>query len=141
MRIKGLGKMRWPWHAVVVTPAERAPLVMLNRYPGQVIGVAFRLPDEPYFDRRIHKQLSITWSRPDVKQYPRDWERARRRDVLGRTADPVEAATGPRSSGPCPERYPDPEDDVQCWLIAGHEGPHMVDGGTYRWSTPGSSEP
>lgn len=28
MKIRGLGKLRWPWHAVVVTPAERALLVM-----------------------------------------------------------------------------------------------------------------
>ncbi|WP_138172999.1 hypothetical protein [Microbacterium sp. 5K110] len=79
----------------MVTPAERAPLVMLNRYPGQVIGVAFRLPDELYFDRRIHKQLSITWSRPEVSQYPTDWESSPRRDVLSHAADPVEAATRP----------------------------------------------
>jgi hypothetical protein len=68
---------------------------MLNRYPGQVIGVAFRLPDEPYFSRRIHKQLSILWARPDVRQYPPGWASRPRRDVLGRCADPVQAATMP----------------------------------------------
>ena len=65
-----LGKLRWPWRAVVVTPAELAPLVMLNRYPGQVIGIAFRLPDESVYHRKVHRQLSILWARPDVKQYP-----------------------------------------------------------------------
>ena len=70
MSVRGLGRLRWPWRAVVVTPAVRAPLVMLNRYPGQVIGIAFRLPDEPVFHRRVHKQLSILWARPDVNQYP-----------------------------------------------------------------------
>lgn len=100
MRIKGLGKLRWPWHAVVVTPAVRAPLVMLNRYPGQVIGIAFRLPDEPVFQRRVHKQLSIMWSRPDVAQYPDGWEDRTRRDVLFGARNPVNAARfGNRDDG------------------------------------------
>lgn len=72
--VKGLGKLRWPWKAVTVTPAERPPLIVLNRYPGQIIGIAFRLPSEPVHDRVHHKQLSILWARPDVKQYPPDWE-------------------------------------------------------------------
>lgn len=92
MKIKGLGKLRWPWKAVVVTPAERAPLVMLNRYPGQVIGIAFRLPGEPVYGRSIHKQLSILWARPDVAQYPEGWENHPRRDVLYKTRNPVMAA-------------------------------------------------
>lgn len=95
MRLRIFGKLRWPWRAIVVTPAERAPLVMLNRYPGQVIGVAFRLPDEPYFSRRIHKQLSILWARPDVRQYPADWEARAVRNVLTNAVDPVLAATAP----------------------------------------------
>lgn len=89
MRIKGLGKLRWPWHAVVVTPAERAPLVMLNRYPGQIIGIAFRLPDEPVYNQGVHKQLSILWARPDVEQYPADWDKRPRRDVLFGTRNPL----------------------------------------------------
>jgi hypothetical protein len=44
-------------------------------------------------------------------------------------------------AGPCEARYPDPVDDVQCWLNAGHDGEHMVDGCTYRWSTSKSSVP
>lgn len=68
MRIRFFGRLRWPWKAVVVTPAERPPLVMWNRYPGQVIGVAFRLPDEPFHSAAIHKQLSILWARPDVRE-------------------------------------------------------------------------
>ena len=92
MRIKYLGKLRWPWHAIVVTPANRAPLVMLNRYPGQIIGIAFRLPDEAVYSRRVHKQLSILWARPDVRQYPPDWETRPRRDVLYGARNPVTAA-------------------------------------------------
>jgi hypothetical protein len=92
MRIKYLGKLRWPWHAVVVTPAVRAPIMMLNRYPGQVIGIAFRLPDEPVFARLVYKQLSILWARPDVGQYPPGWEDRPRRDVLYGARNPVMAA-------------------------------------------------
>jgi len=92
MKIKYLGKLRWPWKASVVTPAMRAPLVMLNRYPGQIIGIAFRLPDEPVYARRVHKQLSITWARPDVEQYPEGWMDRPRRDVLYGTRNPVMAA-------------------------------------------------
>ena len=58
-----LGKLCKP-RALVVHPADRAPFVMLNRYPGQVIGVAFRLPD--LYDRPgFHLQLSIVWAKPD----------------------------------------------------------------------------
>lgn len=92
MKIRGLGILRWPWRAVVVTPADRAPLVMLNRYPGQVIGIAFRLPDEPVYDCRVHKQLSIRWASPDVTQYPANWDTKPRRDVLHKTVNPVMAA-------------------------------------------------
>lgn len=81
LRVRGLGKLRWPWKASVVTPADLAPRVMLNRYPGQIIGIAFRLPDEQHFNRAIHKQLSITWARPDVTQYSPGWQEKRRRDV------------------------------------------------------------
>jgi hypothetical protein len=70
-----LGKLRWPWKAVTVTPANRPPLVILNRYPGQVIGIAFRLPDEEALSGRVtHKQLSILWASADHKQYPKGWE-------------------------------------------------------------------
>lgn len=94
MRLRIFGKLRWPWYATVVTPAERAPVVMLNRYPGQVIGVAFRLPDEHYFSRIVHKQLSILWARPDVRQYPADWETHPRRDVHAGVIDPADVMFG-----------------------------------------------
>lgn len=64
MRLRYFGKLRWPWKAIVVTPAERPPIVMLNRYPGKIIGIAFRLPSELRYNRRIFKQLSILWARP-----------------------------------------------------------------------------
>lgn len=53
----------WPlgFRAVTVTPADRHPLIVLNRYPRQVIGFAVRLPDES--DGR-HKALSVLWSKP-----------------------------------------------------------------------------
>lgn len=57
----------WPirFRACTVTPADRHPLVGWNRYPGQVIGVAFRLPDEKKLNGRIeHKALSLLWSKP-----------------------------------------------------------------------------
>jgi hypothetical protein len=57
----------WPmrWRAVTVTPADRPPMVGLNRYPRQVIGVGFRLPDEDMGSgRRQHKALSIMWAKP-----------------------------------------------------------------------------
>lgn len=74
MRVKFLGKLRWPWRVLVVTPGERPPLVVLNRYPGQVIGAGFRLPDEPYAYGGVHKQLSILWAEPDIGQYPQGWD-------------------------------------------------------------------
>lgn len=73
MRIRGLGRLRWPWRAIVFTPAERVPLVMLNRDRGQVIGIALRLPDETVVDGLVYKQLSVLWARPDVTQYPPGW--------------------------------------------------------------------
>lgn len=73
MRLRALGKPRWPWKAFTVTPANRPPIVTLNRYPGQVIGIAFRLPAELYFGRPVFKQLSILWARPDIRQYPKSW--------------------------------------------------------------------
>lgn len=57
----------WPFkfEAYTVTPADKMPLVKLNRYPRQVIGVAIRLPDEyPLGGRVRHKALSILWSKP-----------------------------------------------------------------------------
>lgn len=57
----------WPFEfrAVTVTPGDRHPLVVLNRYPRQVIGIAFRLPDELLpTGRTRHKALSIRWSKP-----------------------------------------------------------------------------
>lgn len=50
-----LGRLRPP-HAVVCTAAVRPPLIGLNRYPGQVIGVSLRLKGTSY--------LSIVWARP-----------------------------------------------------------------------------
>jgi len=47
-----------------VTPAHRPRLIALNRYPGQIIGFAIRLPDEETLGGQIrHKQLSILWGR------------------------------------------------------------------------------
>jgi hypothetical protein len=68
------GRLRWPWRFVTVTTAERAPLVCLNRYPGQAIGVLFRLPDgrTPSSPKPIFFALSILWALPDVRAYPRD---------------------------------------------------------------------
>jgi hypothetical protein len=57
----------WPLspRACVVTPAERPPLVVLNRYPGQVIGIAVRLPAEQELGGRLrHHALSLLWSEP-----------------------------------------------------------------------------
>jgi hypothetical protein len=52
-------KVRFEWRrprAVVVHTANRAPWVRLNRYPGVVIGAAFKLG--------ARRQLSILWGRP-----------------------------------------------------------------------------
>lgn len=61
----------WPldWRAVTVTPADRQTrFVVANRYPGQVIGLCFRLPDhEPLnADQKHgnHRSLSIRWAKP-----------------------------------------------------------------------------
>lgn len=65
----------WPikFRVVTVTPAERHPLVALNRYPRQVIGFAVRLPDDVTQNRRDantgerfghYRALSILWAKP-----------------------------------------------------------------------------
>lgn len=65
----------WPFRlrVVTVTPADRGPLVGLNRYPRQVIGITIRLPDDATQDRRDrntgerfghHRALSIVWAKP-----------------------------------------------------------------------------
>jgi len=68
--------------------------MMLNRYPGQAIGVAFRLPSEPYFGRPVFKQLSILWARPDIRQYPKSWIEGTVIEapnaVLARAIDPID---------------------------------------------------
>ena len=60
-----LGKLRKP-RAVTVRTANRPPLVMLNRYPGQVIGVQFRLPQllGPADAPPVHLALGIIWASP-----------------------------------------------------------------------------
>lgn len=64
MKRQPLGALRWPWRVVTVTPAHRPRLIALNRYPGQIIGFAIRLPDEETLGGQIrHKQLSILWGR------------------------------------------------------------------------------
>jgi hypothetical protein len=51
-------KFAWRWPKVVVChAANRPPLVMLNRYPGIVIGIAIRLRGTRY--------LSVLWGRPN----------------------------------------------------------------------------
>lgn len=56
----------WPFkfRAVTITPANRQKrLVIPNRYPRQVIGLCFRLPDsDAEFGR--HRSLSIMWAKP-----------------------------------------------------------------------------
>jgi hypothetical protein len=65
----------WPFsfRVVTTTPANRGRLVRLNRYPRQVIGIAFRLPDDATtfrYDRNTgerfghHRALSIVWAKP-----------------------------------------------------------------------------
>lgn len=66
----------WPFalRVATVTPADRqGRFVIPNRYPRQVIGLCFRLPDDATQDRRDvntgkrfghHRALSITWSKP-----------------------------------------------------------------------------
>jgi hypothetical protein len=52
-------RFRFRWRrprAVVVTTADRAPWAVLNRYPGVLIGVAFKLG--------AHRMLSVLWGRP-----------------------------------------------------------------------------
>lgn len=67
VRRRWVPPLGWPlqFRACTVTPADRPPLVMLNRYPGQVIGLGIRLPDEEELGGRIrHHQLSVLWSQP-----------------------------------------------------------------------------
>lgn len=57
----------WPIHfrAATTTPANRPPIIGLNRYPRQVIGIGIRLPDEETVGGQIrHKALSILWAKP-----------------------------------------------------------------------------
>lgn len=66
----------WPFQfrVVTVTPADRLPrMVVLNRYPRQVIGIAIRLPDDATQNRinrdtgkrfGHHRALSIVWAKP-----------------------------------------------------------------------------
>lgn len=65
----------WPikFRVVTVTPANRHPLVVLNRYPRQIIGIGIRLPDDATqyrYDRNTgkrfghHRALSILWAKP-----------------------------------------------------------------------------
>jgi len=57
----------WPFkfRAVTVTPSRRHPLFVWNRYPGQIIGFAVRLPesDDPHPPVK-HRALSIMWAKP-----------------------------------------------------------------------------
>jgi len=56
----------WPlkFRAVTITPAKRQHrFVILNRYPRQVIGLCFRLPDSDHEFGR-HRSLSILWAKP-----------------------------------------------------------------------------
>lgn len=58
-----LGKLCIP-RAVTCRAADRPPLAMLNRYPGQVIGICFRLPS--FVDNtKGTPYLSIIWASPD----------------------------------------------------------------------------
>lgn len=97
---------------------------------------------EAYGRHRRTPALHIQWvSCEDTKRghvpatEESDWA-----DYGCRIGQCIKCGQVPGSSEPCSERYPDPADDVQCWLTAGHDGEHLVDGGAYRWSTPGLSE-
>lgn len=57
-----LGRLIWPWRVVTTALARRAPLIVLIRRPGQVLGVHFRLPDGATSEQ--HYGLSIRWGRP-----------------------------------------------------------------------------
>lgn len=62
--IRPFGKIHRPYAGTVVT-AERGPRVLLNTYPGCIIGIAFRLPDSPKnYVRPVHYALSIVWGKP-----------------------------------------------------------------------------
>lgn len=68
-----LGDPRWPWTVTIVHPAITPPRVMLNRYPGQTIGIAIRLPRTTTHLRH----LIINWARPHLP-YPEPRKGARR---------------------------------------------------------------
>jgi len=58
------------WRFVTAMAADRPRrLVMVNRYPRQIIGVGIRLPDvdlyvAPSRQRTHHPYLSIVWAKP-----------------------------------------------------------------------------
>jgi hypothetical protein len=57
----------WPFkfRAATITPSNRHPLFVWNRYPGQIIGFAVRLPDAAdTFPPVKHRALSIMWAKP-----------------------------------------------------------------------------
>ena len=60
-----LGEIRRPY-VVTVQCADRQPrLVMANRYPKQIIGLALRLPDGRRIDGvTTHHSLSFVWATP-----------------------------------------------------------------------------
>lgn len=60
-----LGKLN-KWRFATVRPAERQKrLIILNRYPRQVIGIGVRLPDGLRESGVVaHYSLSILWAEP-----------------------------------------------------------------------------
>lgn len=57
----------WPPKFRILTnnTADKAPLIGFNRYPKQIIGVGFRLPDSKALNGRVsHHALSIIWASP-----------------------------------------------------------------------------
>ncbi|MFZ2178413.1 MAG: hypothetical protein WAW17_31175 [Rhodococcus sp. (in: high G+C Gram-positive bacteria)] len=57
----------WPlrFRAATITPANKSPILGLNRYPRQVIGISLRLPSEETASGQIRfKALSILWAKP-----------------------------------------------------------------------------
>lgn len=60
-----LGRLRRPT-ATVVFAARRPRLIVANRYPGQVIGVAVRLPRDEALNppSTRYPMLSIQWAKP-----------------------------------------------------------------------------
>ena len=57
-----IGVLRWPPRFIICRAANRPALVGLNRYPGQVIGFALRMPKTDTLPG--HPYLSIVWARP-----------------------------------------------------------------------------